>query len=67
VPEGATATEREIAKTGGTRKVEEVDDADSEAYQTKDSPPFVTSHGEREVEKKRKRPEDVDGSDLCLV
>lgn len=44
-------------------KLTKKNDADSEASQTKASPPSATSRGEREVEKKKKRPEDADGSE----
>ncbi|KAM0859821.1 hypothetical protein ACQ4PT_046947 [Festuca glaucescens] len=66
VPEAAVVTESEAADTGATPEVDDDDeeDAHSEASHTKASPPSATSHGEEEVQKKRKRMEIADDSEL---
>ncbi|KAM0894866.1 hypothetical protein ACQ4PT_024296 [Festuca glaucescens] len=65
VPEAAIVAESEAADTGATPEANDDDeeDAESEAYQTKVSPPSATSREEKEVEKKRKRVEVVDDSE----
>jgi hypothetical protein len=60
VPEANLVIESELVETASSLEVNEEYDVDSEASQTRASPPSATPHGEMETEKKRKRLEAAD-------